>query len=157
MITITFFFIAGSGLFSSRFFDGKPVLSFDPGVSFGWNIWRFLISFNAGKVTSFADFRELPDDNFRKIKLNTTVLSMPVKYDSRSFDITIQPYLRFQDRLPGTKPAFLIWDTSATTAFSAKGLETSMNYDLTQWITLYSSISFSDAHRLRGEDIYIYI
>lgn len=143
-------------LFSSRFFEGKPVLSFDPGVSVGWNKWRFLISFNAGKVTSFADFRELPDDNFRKIRLTTTVLSLPVKYDSRSLDITIQPYLRFQDRLPGTNPAFLIWDTSATTAFSAKGLETSMNCDLARWITLYSSISLADAHRLRGEDKYTY-
>jgi len=50
-------------LFSSRFFEGKPVHSFDSGVALGWNIWRFLISFNAGKVTSFTDFRGLPDDN----------------------------------------------------------------------------------------------
>jgi len=143
-------------LFSSRFFEGKPVLSFDPGVSFGWNVWRFLISLNAGKITSFADFRGLPDDNFRKIKLTTTVLSMPVKYDSRSFDITIQPYLRFQDRLPGINPLYFIWDTTATTGFSAKGLETSMNYDLARWIALYSSISLSDAHRLRGEEKFTY-
>ncbi len=107
-------------------------------------------------MTSFADFRELPDDNFRKIKLTTTVLSMPVKYRSRSFDITIQPYLRFQDLLPGTNPLLFIWDTSATTGFSAGGVETSMNYDLARWITLYSSISLSDAHRLRGEDKFTY-
>lgn len=149
-------FIKNNLLFSSRFFEGKPVLSFDPGVSVGLNVWRFLISFNAGKVTSFADFRELPDDNFRKIKLTTTVLSMPVKYRSRSFDITIQPYLRFQDLLPGTNPLLFIWDTSATTGFSAGGVETSMNYDLARWITLYSSISLSDAHRLRGEDKFTY-
>ncbi len=143
-------------LFSSRFFEGKPVLSFDPGVFLSWNMWRFLIGLNVGKVTSFADFRELPDDNFRKIKLTTTILSMPLKYRNRSLDITIQPYLRFQDRLPGTKPVLFIWDTSATSGFSAKGLETTMNYDLTRWISLYSSISLSDAHRLRGEEKFIY-
>jgi len=81
---------------------------------------------------------------------------MPVKYGNRSFDITIQPYLRFQDRLPGTNPVLLVWDTSATTAFSAKGLDTSMNYDLARWITFYSSISLSDAHRLRGENKFTY-
>ncbi|HEX3018900.1 MAG TPA: energy transducer TonB [Chitinispirillaceae bacterium] len=144
-------------LLSSRFFNERAVISFDPGVSIDWTIKSLVISVNGGRVTSFPDFRGLPDENFRKKKLTTTVLSFPVKYQrSNRINFLIQPYLRLQDKLPKLNPVSYYWDSSATTAFSARGLESTMEYDPTKWITLYSNISLSDAHRVIDDVEYPY-
>lgn len=144
-------------LFSSRFFNDSPVISFDPGISIDWTIKRLVIGVNGGRITSFPDFRGLPDNNFRKEKLTTTVLSFPVKYyRSNCLNVLIQPYLRMQDKLPKLNPFNFYWDSSATTAFSARGLESTMEYDPVRWIGIYSNISLSDAHRQIADVKYPY-
>lgn len=143
-------------LLFTKIFDKEPVFVFDPGFSLCWDIRRLTLGLNVGKITSFPDFRGLPDEQFRKKRLNIQTCSIPIKFQNQKIKLGIQPYLRIQNSVPVMDPLIMIWDTKKNTALKAIGIESDIELNIAEWITFYSNLSISDAERNRNDCSMIY-
>jgi hypothetical protein len=144
-------------LVSSTIFESEPVFAADPGIFLTYQPENWDVGFNIGKVTSYPDFRGIPDKSFRKKMISSVVSSMPFHFNKLSkIIIGFQPFARWQDLCPQMDPEKFIWDTAATTKLLAKGVEASCEVQLAPWISLNTNVNITDAQRKKHGNNYIY-
>jgi hypothetical protein len=144
-------------LASSTIFETEPVFTLDPGILFAYQPDGWDIGLSAGKVTSFPDFRGVPDNTFRQTKLTTVVASMPFHHNVLAkLKFSLQPFARWQDKCPQMDQKKIIWDTTLTTGLLAKGAEAACELQAASWITLTTNLILSNADRIKHDKEYIY-
>jgi hypothetical protein len=144
-------------LLSSTIFEEKPVFTADPGLHLLYQPTEWDAGLNIGKITSYPDFRGVPDKSFRSKKISTIVTSLPVHCNKlEKVRFGIQPFVRWQDLCPQMNPEKLIWDTALTTILLAKGAEASCEMHLAPWISMSTNAVLTDANRQKHgkESIY---
>ncbi|HEX2959117.1 MAG TPA: hypothetical protein VHO70_19945, partial [Chitinispirillaceae bacterium] len=144
-------------LASSSIFETKPVFTIDPGILLSYQPDNWDIGLSIGKVTSYPDFRGIPDKTFRKTKLSTVVGSIPFHYNvHEKLKIGLQPFARWQDKCPQMDPQKCIWDTNHTTALLAEGAEAVCELQAASWISLTTNLILTNADRIKHDKEYTY-
>jgi TonB family protein len=144
-------------LVSSTIFESEPVFAADPGILLIYQPENWDAGFSVGKITSYPDFRGIPDKSFRKKRISSVVSSVPFHFNKFSkIKIGFQPFARWQDLCPQMDPEKFIWDTAATTKLLAKGAEASCEVQLAPWISFNTNVIVTDAQRRKNENDYIY-
>jgi hypothetical protein len=144
-------------LASSSIFETEPVFTIDPGILLAYQPEGWDVGINVGKVTSYPDFRGVPDKEFRKTKLTTAVASLPFHYNVHDkLKVGLQPFARWQDKCPQMDPQKFIWDTTLTTSLLAEGAEAVCEVQAASWITLTTNLILSNADRMKHGKEYLY-
>ncbi len=144
-------------LASSTFFETEPVFTIDPGILFAYQPENWDLGISVGKVTSYPDFRAIPDNSFRKTKLTTAVATLPFHYNvDEKLKFGLQPFARWQDKCPQMDPRKFIWDTTKTTALLAEGTEMACEFQAASWITLSTNLILTNADRIKHDKEFAY-
>lgn len=144
-------------LASSTIFKTKPVFTIDPGFLLYYQPDEWDVGISVGKVTSYPDFRGVPDEVFRQTKLTTIVGSIPFHFKvHEKLKLGFQPFARYQDKCPQMDPQKFIWDTTKTTALLAEGAEAVCELQAASWITLTTNFILSNADRIKYDKEYVY-
>ena len=142
---------------SLLFYDlrGVPDPALDAGVSLLWESGPFQAGAHAGRVTSRPDIRGLPDSLFRKAHCHAWLLSLPVFYNGgrTPLRMSVQPYVRYQDRAPGMDPLMYVWDDELTTAALGEGVDISAEVAPREWIAWDCAVNISGADRIAGDSV----
>lgn len=135
-------------LCSGILYGKTPDVIFDAGFSLLWNLQNLQTELHFGRVTSRPDVRGLPDSMFRQQHLETYLVSLPVFYRGDFFTkIGFQPYFRYQDKCPAMDPMMNIWDSAATTALSAHGVDIEGELQPLRWAAVHGTLNLAWARR----------
>jgi hypothetical protein len=144
-------------LASSTIFETDPIFTIDPGILFAYQPDGWDIGISAGKITSYPDFRGVPDKTFRQTRLSSVVVSLPFHLNVlENLKLGLQPFARWQDKCAQMDPQKFIWDTTRTTALLAEGTEAVCELQPVSWITLTTNLILSNADRIKHGKEYAY-
>jgi TonB family protein len=131
----------------------RPDNTLDAGASLLWEEGPFQAGLHAGRVTSRPDIRCLPDSVFRKEHLHAWLLSLPLFFNGgrTPLRLSVQPYVRYQDRAPGMDPLMYVWDEELTTEAVVEGVDIGAEVAPKEWIAWDCAINLSRADRIAGD------
>ncbi len=130
-----------------KFFGSEPEFICDPGVSVSWTADALTAGVSSGLVTSFPDFRGLPDKKLERTRLKSFISSMQLYYTGLAWlKLHVEPYMRIQDKSPIMNPVTFTWQDIPGGIF-AKGVDARLDITPQSPVSPYVQVNVTDAHR----------